>query len=618
METLIVLSISLPIFVGFVILLAKNDFVTFLLSCIMLPVLCISAFVIYDADLPIYIDTPALLNTFIILFDIAILVYFLWVGWLRKSLLVSILAVVQFVLLMIVIYMAPQSITPNIFVDKLTAMMYLLVAIVGVPIAIFSTKYMDYGEQNKHKFVAIVVGFLGVMNFTVSVNNIEWFFALFETTTLASFILIGFRKDEESLKNATLALWMNQIGGVAILCALMLMIKDFGVYHFTDLLILDKETISMAAFGFLSIAALIKGAQLPFHKWLLGAMVAPTPVSAILHSATMVKIAPFLLLKISPIIHDTLLAKLLILTTGFVFVIAAVFALTEDSFKKILAYSTISLLGLMMLAAAVGTPTAVAVSIMLIVFHGFAKGFLFVEAGILEKVFEVKYIKDMNRLFERAPLILMFIFFGFLNMTFIPFGSFIGKWLMIEEASRFLSTGSSVLLIALVSIGGVFLSVLYIKVLGVSIKHHRFSRVYIPPSIPKSFLFVSIWYYVWLTAMALFIAPFIGNFVGGVELAVTGVAANIHADGLSLVVGNSTLHFWQILGALILLISIHVAPLLIKFKNIDQMHPYNCGEITPREAESYDFSFINQYKSRINMIATTLFLFVLVLGGELL
>jgi ech hydrogenase subunit A len=91
---------------------------------------------------------------------------------------------------------------------------------------------------------------------------------------------------------------------------------------------MDPATMSMAAFGFLSIAALVKGAQLPFHKWLLGAMVAPTPVSAILHSATMVKIAPFLILRISPIIQDTLLSKLLILTTGFVFVAAAVFALS--------------------------------------------------------------------------------------------------------------------------------------------------------------------------------------------------------------------------------------------------------------------------------------------------
>ena len=201
------------------------------------------------------------------------------------------------------------------------------------------------------------------------------FFALFETTTLASYALISFRKDKEAVNNGILALCMSQIGGVAILIALLIMIKKNGYYHFTDL-IAHRDTIAMAALGFLSLSALVKGAQMPFHKWLLGAMVAPTPVSAILHSATMVKIAPYLILRIAPVIKSTLLAKLLIITTGYVFVVAAVIALTQNNFKKILAYSTISLLGLMMLSAAVGTPIAITASLILIVFFS-PQGHLF-------------------------------------------------------------------------------------------------------------------------------------------------------------------------------------------------------------------------------------------------
>ncbi len=616
METLIILSIILPILAGFGMFAAKSDTVTHLLSCIMLPVLSIMGFLIYSADLPIYIDMPSIVNILITLFDFGLLGYFLWLGYQRKSMLVSILAITQFILLVMVIYAAPATDTADIYVDKLTAMMYLLVGIVGVPIAIFAAKYMDYQENDKHKFVGIVVGFLGVMNFAVSVNNIEWFFALFETTTLASVVLIGFRGDKEAISNSTLALWMNQIGGVAILLGLLIMIKDMGVYHFTDLLAIDKEKITMGAIGFLSIAALVKGAQLPFHKWLLGAMVAPTPVSAILHSATMVKIAPFLLLRLSPIIEGTLLSKMLILTTGFVFVVAAIFALTQDNLKKILAYSTISLLGLMMVAAAVGTPTAVAVSVVLIVFHGFAKGFLFVEAGVLEKLYNAKYIKDMNMLLTKAPLTMIFIFFAFLNMTFIPFGTFVGKWLMIEEASGFLSSGGFLLLILLVTTGGVFLSVLYIKVLGVAIKHHRFSTFDFSP-MPKTFLFVGVWYYIWLLVITIFIAPFIADFIGEVAAPIAGKAP-VYADGLSLVVGGSTLYFWQIAGALVLLLIIHAAPLFAKFGKVDIIHPYNCGEIYTRQAESYDFNFIGKYEKRINSFAITLFLLVLILGGQLL
>jgi len=92
---------------------------------------------------------------------------------------------------------------------------------------------------------------------------------------------------------------------------------------------------------------------------------------------------------------------------------------------------------------------------------------------------------------------------------------------------------------------------------------------------------------------------------------------NIYADGLSLVIEDSTLYFWQIIGALILLLIIHAAPLFVKLK-VDQTHPYNCGEIYPREAGSYDFNFILKYEEKINIFAMTLFLLVLVLGGQLL
>ena len=270
-----------------------------------------------------------------------------------------------------------------------------------------------------------------------------------------------------------------------------------------------------------------------------------------------------------------------------------------------------------MLAASVGTPTAVAVSIMLIIFHGFAKGFLFIEAGVLEKVFKIKYLQEMNMLLEKAPLTLLFIFFAFLNMTFIPFGVFVGKWLMIEEASGLLSQGSSVLLIALVAIGGVFLSVLYMKVLGVTIKHHRFTDIQVQKQ-PKTFLFVAIWFYLWLLALTIFIAPFAGDFVAQISNSLTGETTPIHADGLSLVVGESTLYFWQILGALLLLAFIHIAPLKFKFKNVDQMHPYNCGEVYTRQAGTYDFLFLKKYEGIANMIAITLFMLVVVLGGQLL
>src|ERR1019366_4068648 len=109
-------------------------------------------------------------------------------------------------------------------------------------------------------------------------------------TTLASFLFIGFRKDETSVKNALVALWMNQIGGLAILVAIFFITYNgYGEATFSNLLAHSSATGILLPLALLCVAALVKGAQMPFSKWLLGAMVAPTPVSALLHSSTMVK-----------------------------------------------------------------------------------------------------------------------------------------------------------------------------------------------------------------------------------------------------------------------------------------------------------------------------------------
>ncbi len=616
MAFFIILSILIPWIFALCVYLFKSDAVTNILSFSLLPVLAFFAFKLFYGNLPVYIHTSNFMDLLMDIYDFGLLIYFLYVGLKHKNSYVTALAILQLTLLIIVLMILPSSQTPNIFVDRLSVFIYIIVALVGTPIVIYATKYMDYDEKNKHTFVAILMWFLGVMNFAVSVNNIEWFFALFETTTLASYALISFRKDKVAINNGLLALWMNQIGGVAILIALMLMIKANGYYHFTD--ILNHPTnVAIAALGFLSLSALIKGAQMPFQNWLLGAMVAPTPVSAILHSATMVKIAPYLILRISPVIHHTLLAKLLIITTGYVFVTAAVIALTQDNFKRILAYSTISLLGLMMLTAAIGTPIAITASLILILFHAFAKGFLFIEAGILEKAFNVKYINQMKRLIERAPLTMMFIFFGFLNMTFVPFGIFIGKWMIIEEASNFLTHGSYILLIVFVGAGSAFLSILYMKVLGVSVrKAHGIEKIKFI-SLPKTFNFVSFWYYLFLLLMAVFIAPLIADFIVSVSRHLTNSQINIHSSNLSLIINSSTLYFWQIIGALIILTLIHVLPYFVKFK-ANFVTPYNCGENHPKYLGTWDFECIKKYEPYLMAFGIALFIITVVLGGGLL
>src|SRR5665811_1605191 len=158
-------------------------------------------------------------------------------------------------------------------------------------------------------------------------------------------------------RQALTALWMNQMGGLAILVAIFFITNNgYGAATFSNLLAHSSASGILLPLALFSIAALIKGAQMPFSKWLLGAMVAPTPVSALLHSSTMVKIAPFIILRLSPALKDTPVASVVIALTGFVFIAAAIGALSQDNFKRILAHSTIALLALMIMMGAVGTP----------------------------------------------------------------------------------------------------------------------------------------------------------------------------------------------------------------------------------------------------------------------
>jgi ech hydrogenase subunit A len=592
-----------------------RQFITFL----SLPVLGYLAFKVWNAHLPIFVSPPHWVETAVTVFDYLLLAYFLYQGIKFRSFLVFIFAVAQILLLTGALYLLPESHTPPIYVDRLTAFMYLVVSIVGSIICIYATKYMEQEDvERENRFVATLLWFVGVMNFAVSANNIEWFFALFETTTLASYILIRFRWDDISIANAIKALWMNQIGGIAILLGIIFAIKHYGVYNFTDILKLSSATASMVPLAFLAISALVKGAQMPFHKWLLGAMVAPTPVSAILHSATMVKIAPYLILRISPVIKGTLLAKLLIMTTGFVFVCAGLLALTQNNFKEILAYSTISLLGLMMLTASMGSSIAVLASLLLILFHAVVKALLFLEAGVMEKLFKAKYIEEMKRLVEKAPITVLYITIGFMSMTIVPYGIFIAKWITLETASNFLSQGAFIGSLILITFGGVILTLLYFKVIGVIIRRRgEFPQLRLE-KLPFTYFFTTSLYVAFAIVGSIFIAKLVEDFVNLAVKDVTGTPALVKAVGLTLYLPFSQIYGWQIIGAIVLLLLVPIFAYFVHFKKTDRVYEYSCGENIPLTLGTYDFFCVSQVEPLLEATAIALFAMTLILGGGLI
>jgi len=435
----------------------------------------ISLYLFITLNEPYRFGVPHYMNEVVAGADIVLLLFFGWVAIRRKSWLVGLMTILQFGALTYLLTIMPKEHEMQFMVDKLSIFMFLLINVISSIIAIYSLQYIDDEDCSafrKKYFLSILFWFIAVMNLIVSSDNMEYFFLFFELTTLASFLFIGFRKDETSVKNALTALWMNQIGGLAILVAIFFITyNSYGAVTFTNLLAHSSASGILLPLALFSIAALIKGAQMPFSKWLLGAMVAPTPVSALLHSSTMVKIAPFIIIRLAPALKGTPVASVVIALTGFVFVAAAIAALSQDNFKRILAHSTIALLALMIMMGAVGTPVTLVAALTLIFFHGISKCMLFLNAGVLERVFHFKQASDMDRLAETGPFTSLVITIGFMSLLLPPFGAFIGKWFSIETMGTLALHQKllGVLVIVAIACGGALLSLLYFKVLGLLI-----------------------------------------------------------------------------------------------------------------------------------------------------
>lgn len=532
-------------------------------------------------NIPTMIVLPHLFHELFILLDSIVLVYFLWQGVVAKNSFVKIFALLQIILYAVVVFLSPALISSDILVDSISSIMYLVINIVGGIIIVYALKYIEseeFGRLKKNGFIAMLFFFLSVMNFIVSTNNIEIFFLLFELTTFCSYILIGYRNDEISVQNALKALWMNQIGGVAILLALIFSILQYDTVYF-DILIANINGIYLLPVVFLAIAAFVKGASIPFDKWLLGAMVAPTPVSAILHSATMVKIAPYLMLKLAPAMSGFVSLSITLIAT-FVFFSASLLALSKDYFKEILGYSTIALLAFMMALAAIGTDEAITACVVLILFHAISKALLFLQAGILEKSFHLKYVNDIDGLVNHSPLVVFFIIIGFASLTLPPFGAFIGKFMAIESiAGEIVNNPLYVFALIFVALGSVFLTLLYFKVVTkLFAKDVDFEQT---NTKSDSFEHVEISKFYTIPSFLLLILLIIGIYIS---------------------FAKELLSSAEIIVPLLLIALVPMLFALLIFKKAHRVKEYNCGEKDDIQLNMYYFHMPQRMKRYIAMI----------------
>ncbi|MFH1914652.1 MAG: proton-conducting transporter membrane subunit [Pseudomonadota bacterium] len=405
--------------------------------------------------------------------DFALLGVIFMYGVKHKSLLIQGFTLAQAVLLawFELVMVKPDAVPAFVF-DQISLIMVLVVSIIGSLICIFAIPYMKEHEEHLHlkksrqpQFFFFMLLFLGAMNGLVLSNNILWLYFFFEVTTLCSFMLIGHDRTEIAIKNSVRALWMNSLGGLAFVIGMMLVYSKVGTLDISAILTGGPQgALMVTGIGFLCLAGFTKAAQVPFQSWLLGAMVAPTPVSALLHSSTMVKAGVYVVLRFAPAYQGTLLSDGVAVCGAFTFLACAALCIGQSNGKKILAYSTVSNLGLIICCAGLNTPLAITAAVLLILFHAISKSLLFLCVGAIEQAIGSRDIEDMRGLYAKFPRTATITIIGILTMLLPPFGVLMSKWMALEAAASniyviiMLAMGSALTMVYWARWGGLLMS----------------------------------------------------------------------------------------------------------------------------------------------------------------
>ncbi|WP_434564920.1 NADH-quinone oxidoreductase subunit L [Thermoanaerobacterium thermosaccharolyticum] len=444
---LILISIVIPIVMSLITIttgksLARKTIVSATLLIILLSALAMLKVV----NVPTVINTSfyGIIDKLIKVGDYILLLYTLYISFKVKEPKIAIFAILQILsLAFFELFMLKEQEINTFYIDNLSIIMNLVVSVVGPIIAVYAFGYMDHHEEEKKltksrqsRFFAIILLFIGAMNGIIFSNNLMWIYFFWEITSLSSFLLISHDKTEEAIRNASRALWINMLGGFSLLVGIIILYKYTGIITLDSLLKTNSSYILLVPVFFMILAAFTKSAQMPFQSWLLGAMVAPTPVSALLHSSTMVKAAIYLILRLAPTFRGTTLSSFIALYGAFTFIATSVLALSQSNAKKILAYSTIANLGLMISSIGINTSSAITAAILLLIFHAVSKALLFLCVGTIEQKIGSRDIEDMKGLITKMPVTTIITFIGILSLMIAPFGMLLSKWMAIEAASK--------------------------------------------------------------------------------------------------------------------------------------------------------------------------------------
>lgn len=335
-------------------------------------------------------------------------------------------------------WMSEPEVTFSLYPDSLSLFFYMLISGIGTLIFWYSDSYF-FAVPGKRKHMAFMLFFMASMLGLVVSGNLILLFVFWELTSLASFFLIGFdHENEDARKAAHRSLIITTLGGLTMLGGFVLLGEAAGSY---DIAVILGNGIQIQSHPhYIPILLLVlagvftKSAQFPFHFWLPGAMKAPATVSAFLHSATMVKAGVFLLLRLNPVLGNTLLWQYILVITGTLTMLTGAFlALCHSDMKKILAYTTISALGIHVFLIGIDTSLSVNAALIFLLVHATYKAVLFMVMGFMEKLYGTRELEEVSGIFRVMPWLGVATLLSLAAMAGLPpMLGFISKEMMVE------------------------------------------------------------------------------------------------------------------------------------------------------------------------------------------
>ncbi|MFO7624394.1 MAG: hydrogen gas-evolving membrane-bound hydrogenase subunit E [Anaerolineales bacterium] len=312
-----------------------------------------------------------------------------------------------------------------LYLDGLSALFALMVTGIGTLVVIYTGYYLNK-DPDTWKFLAYTMLFMTSMLGLVLAGDIITLFVFWEGTSITSFLLIGFKqKDAAARKSAFKALFITGAGGIALLAGLLLTVIVSGSFAFVDILasgdVLRESPLYLAMLGLLILASFTKSAQVPFHIWLPDAMSAPTPASAYLHSATMVKAGIYLMARMNPVMGLTEAWFWMLSLAGLATMLTGAFlGLKQNDLKALLAYSTVSQLGVLIMLIGQDSEIAFKALVVGLLAHALYKSALFMIAGIVDHETGTRDLRRLGGIRRAMPITFSVTFIAALSMGGLP------------------------------------------------------------------------------------------------------------------------------------------------------------------------------------------------------